>query len=364
MEVLASTDKISIRQAVILFITVQSSPVIRIIPKYVAKTAGRAGWLAPLFSVLPFICLVYLMHLLFKKQWDANLSDLYLKVFGKFAGKLVLSFYLIWTMILLGFYVRYFAERFLSTLLPNTLPTFFYITILATVFYAVRGGLINIARTVEFLFYLFTVVFVTLFVFSIPNIQFINLFPITPFDFLPLVRTIESVLGIWGYFALMFFFGDKINNKEHIRRFGLQGALFLVITNVMLLIQTIGIYGHTVIQRIPLPYFVSIKAISLLETIERIESVALAFWVFIDFTIISFFLYLVVSIMKSLFQLSDAKSLTSPLVLFAFIFAFYSAGDRLELQQFTDFIGLPVNIFVCFIMPAVLLAVGKIRKLL
>ncbi len=361
---LASTDKISTRQAVIFSIAAQGSAVIRILPKYASEGVGRAGWLAPLFSVLPFICLVYIMQSLFKNQRDAGLGELYIKVFGNIAGRAILAFCLVWFMILMGLYTRYFTERILSSLLPNTTPTFFYITILAAVFFAVRGGIVNIARTVEFLFYLFLVVYISLFLVSLPNVQIINLLPVTHFDIIPLTRTIKPFLGIWGYFSLIFFFGDKINDKEHIRRFGLQAALLLTITGMMVLIQTIGVYGHTVIRRIPLPYFVSIKSISLLETIERIESAALAFWVFIDFAVISFFLYLSVSVIKSLFSLSEVKYFTSPAALFAFVFAFYLGINRLELEQFSNYIGLPINIFVCFIMPAVLLAVGKIRKVI
>ena len=39
-----------------------------------------------------------------------------------------------------GLVYKVFYERILSSLLPNTTPTFFYITMLAAVFFAVRGG--------------------------------------------------------------------------------------------------------------------------------------------------------------------------------------------------------------------------------
>lgn len=361
---LESRDKISTRQAIIFFIAAQSSPVIRIMPKHAAEIVGRAGWVAPLLSVLPFICLVYVMQMIFKKQRNASLGELYIKVFGSFIGRTILAFYLIWSMILMGLYLRYFAERFLSSLLPNTIPAFFYITMLIAVFYAVKGGIVNLARTVGFLFYLFVVVFITLFLCSLPNVQKINLLPVTRYDIIPMVKTIKSLFGVWGYFSLVFFFGDKINDKEHIRKLGLHTVIFNTLTSIMLLVQTIGVYGHTVIGRIPLPYFESIKSITLLETIERIESVALAFWVFIDFTVISLFLYLSICIIKNLFSLSEAKYFASPIALFAFIFAYYLGNNRLELEQFTDYIGLPVNVFLCFIMPVILLAIGKIRKVI
>ena len=359
---LASPDKISVRQAVILFLTIVASPAIQILPRLIAETVGRAGWLAPLFSVPSFLCLVFIMQALFKKEKEANLSELFRKVFGNIPGKGVLVLYLIWLMILLGLYVRYFTERFLSSLLPDTSPAFFSITILAVVFYAVRGGIVNLARTVEFLFFIFTASFISLFLLSTANVKVINLLPVSHYDILPLMKTAYPFLAIWGYFTLIFFFGDKINDKENIRKFGLQGTVYLLLINIMLLIQTIGVYGHTLIQRLPLPYFVAIKSISLLQTIERIESIAMAFWVFVDFTIISVFLYLVISIIKSLFSLSEAKNMTSPIALFAFFFSFYIGKDRLELEHFSYYIAIPVNILLCMVMPVLLLVVGKIRK--
>ena len=356
---LASRDKISMRQAVILFIAAQSSSVIWIMPKHAAEVVGRAGWLAPLFSVLPFICLVYIMQTLFKKQKDASLSELYIKVFGKFIGRIILALYLMWFIIMTGLYLRYFAERFLSSILPNTTAAFFYITMLIAVYYVVRGGIIYISRTVGFLFYMFIASYIALFLFSLPNIQKINLLPVTHYDIIPLTRTIKSLIAIWGYFTLLFFFADKINDKEHIRKLGLQAVLLNTVTCLIVLIQTIGVYGHTVVARIPLPYFETIKTISLMETIDRIESVALAFWVFVDFTVICFFIYLAINTIKHLFSLSETKQFGSPVCLAAFIFAYYIGSNTLELSQFSDLICIPVNITACFVLPAVLLAVGR-----
>ena len=360
---LASRDKISMRQAAILFIIAQSSSVIRIIPKYASETVGRAAWLSPLFSVLPFIGLVYIMQLLFKKQRNASMAELFIKVFGNIMGRMILAFYLIWFIILTGLYVRYSAERLLASILPNTSPSFFHITMLAAGFYAARGGIVNIARTVEFLFYLFIVVYVSLFIFSLPNIQKINLLPVTRFDFIPLTKTIKYLLGIWSSFSLVFFFGDKINDKEHIGRFGIQTCILITITCMILLIQTIGVHGHTVVERMPLPYFVSIKSISLLETIERIESVAIAFWMFIDFTVICYFLYMAVYVIKFLFSFSDVKYFASPVALFALIIAFYLGNNSLELEQFSQYIGASVGMAANLILPFVLFLVGKIRKI-
>jgi len=359
---LASRDKISIRQAVLLFIIFVLSASIRLFPTYAARAGERAGWLAPVFAVLPFICLVFIIQALFKNNRESNLSDIIFKALGRIFGTVLLIIYLIWILISLGIIVRYFAEKFLTSILPNTTVYFFVVTILAVVFYALRSGIVYTSRTAEFLFLIFLAIFFLLFVLSIPRLEVINLFPVTYYDIVPVLKASFSIIGTWSVFTFVFFFGDRINDKEHIKRFGMQGMVFLTITALMILIQTIGVYGYSVIERVSMPYVIVTKSISLLETIERIESVAAASWVIIDFVSISVFVYVAVSIIKSLFSLSDVKPLISPVVTFAAVFSLYIAQSRFELESFSSHISIPVNIALGFIFPLIVLIVGKARK--
>ena len=338
------------------------SPSLRLYPAIAARFGRQAGWLTPLISVLPFLCLIYIMQSLFKKNREANLSDIIFKVFGRIVGSVLLFLYLLWTMVTLGIYVRYFAERFLAALLPDTPLTFFVVTILAATFYVLQKGIVYISRTAEFLFTIFTVIFVVLFLFIVKDIKVINLFPITYHDFLPLLKSTYSNLGLWGSFTPIFFLGDKINDKEHIRRFGLQSAIYLVIATIMILLQTIGVYGYSVIERASTPYVFVIKSISILQTIERIESVTVVSWIIVDFIAISFILYIIACIMKSLFSLSDEKPLLSPIVIFAYTFVQYIAHSRFELEKFLKTISVPLSIIFGFVFPLIILIVGKIRK--
>jgi len=102
--------------------------------------------------MLPFICLIYTNQALFKIKKNVNLSDIIIKVFGKIIGTIILTVYLIWTLLLLGIVLRYFSERFLSSILPNTPMNFLSVTIMAAVFYTLRHGIVYIVRTAEFFF--------------------------------------------------------------------------------------------------------------------------------------------------------------------------------------------------------------------
>jgi len=305
---------------------------------------------------------MYIFQALFKNNKEANLSDIIIKVLGKTFGTVLLILYLIWMMVSLGILVRYFAEKFLTSVLPNTPMSFFIVTILAVVFYTIQGGIVYISRTAEFLFLLFTASFTFLFLCTIPNFEVINLFPITYYDVLPLLKSSYFNTSIWGAFTYIFFFGDRINDKEHIKRFGIQGAVYLVIATMMLLIQTFGVYSYSLVERLSAPYISAVKSISLLRTIERIESVSVTSWAIADFVPISVMIYIIASIIKSLFSLSEVKALASPITIFAFIFSQYIAHNSFELESFTSNINLPTGIIFGFIFPLIILIVGKIRK--
>ncbi len=208
----------------------------------------------------------------------------------------------------------------------------------------------------------FSAVYALLFVISIQNVEIINLFPVTYHDALPLLKASFSSFGLWGAFTFVFFFGDKINDKEHIRRFGMQSAVYLTIASLMVLIMTIGIYGYSVIERLSLPYIFVVKSISILQTIERIDSLAISSWMIVDFVAISVIIYIIVSIIKSLFSLSDERSYVSPVVVFALIFSQYLANDRFELENYSRFISIPASIIFGFVFPLITFVVGKIRK--
>ncbi|HHW01057.1 MAG TPA: endospore germination permease [Clostridiaceae bacterium] len=358
---LSSREKISTRQAIILFILFMFSSLLWLYPFTAAKFGKQAGWLTPVFAIFPYIGLVFVLQALFKNNREANLSDIIFKTFGRVLGTVLLILYLIWMLLTLGIYVRFFAEKFLSSLLPNTHMNFFTVTLLATVFYASQRGVVYIARTAEFLFLVFSAIFFIIFIITIPNFEVINLFPVTHHDILPLMKSTYSSIGIWGSLTFVFFFGDKINDKEHIKRFGLQGAVYLVLAALMISIQTIGVYGYSVIERLSLPYVFVVKGVSILKTIERIESVTVASWIILDFIAISVTLLILTSIIKSIFALTDERSLLSPVTIFAFIFSQYIARNRFELENFFSLISIPANIIFGFVFPLIILVVGKIR---
>lgn len=359
---IASNEKISTRQAAILFFMTTLSPAIRLFPQYTANVAGKAGWLSPVVALIPTILLIYIVNSFFKKYKDANLSDVYFKILGNILGRIVISLYLIWILIMLSLYVRYYAERILSSILPNTSISFLIIAMLFIVFLAARSGLVTIARANEIFFGIFVLIFFITFILGISQIHIRNILLVSYRDAWPVIKASNVILAIWGYFLFIFFFGDKINDKEHIKKFSFQAVLLKYASVTLFLIMTIGTLGSALSSRMSLPFFVVVKNISVLGTVERLESVLLALWVISDFVIITVFTYISISLIKSIFKLTGTKSLVSPVLLIAGIGSLYLAKNRFEIETFSTHITQPVNILFEFIIPFIVFGIGKIRK--
>ncbi len=360
----AQKEKISVRQLILLFIMVTFSPSIRVFPSVTASIAEQVGWLSPLMAATGLIVLVFIVQSLFKKGKDLNLSDIIYKIAGNFIGRIVVFIYFLWILILLALYVRYYTERILASIFPSTSMQFFIIIMLALVFYVIRGGLVPLARYSELIFILFIPGLSTIILLAFTKFKMTNILPVSFKDILPIATGSYNILGIWGYFLFLFFFADKVSDKEHIKKHGIKSALFVTIIAILIIAITIGVLGADLTSRMTLPFFAVVKTISLFNVIERLESALLSIWIIADFFIISVFAYIAISIVKSLFRTIGTKSFASPIILLTYTLSQYLAVNRFELEKFSNHFALQLNILLEFIVPLIIFVIGKIRKVI
>jgi hypothetical protein len=112
----------------------------------------------------------------------------------------------------------------------------------------------------------------------------------------------------------------------------------------------------------PVPFFSAIKAITLMETFDRMESVLLSVWIVSDFIVITTFAFIIFYIMKQLFGTAETKYLASPLAFLGYSGSQFLASNRFELAVFSSRLGLLINIATCYAIPFIVFVVGRIRK--
>lgn len=292
------------------------------------------------------------------------MADIINKILGKVLGSIVLAFYFILSFLLLALYIRYFIERVTSTIYPLTSMHFFAVTMLVLVFYTLRGGLVHLARYNEILFAIFVIAFGIILFLSFQYFKINRLLPVTPRDIIPAAVGSKGILGIWGYFFLIFFIADKVKDKDKLLKQGLRTSVFLWIIGTLIIVNSVGILGTELLLHVPLPFIFIAKIISVLGALERFESLVLAIWVIVDFVIISVFCYLCVNILKSIFKLKDEKPFISPVLLAAYTMTFFIALNRAEITALSNKFMINTNVIMTFVVPPILLVIGKIRKVI
>ena len=203
---LSNSKKISMRQAVFLFMTVVFTPSTRLVPAYVSKYAKQAAWLSSIATFVLLVLLIQVWQVLYRKYNDKSPMDIYCDTAGTAAEKsrshtcCGSGAYRPKTGILpSGLSVRY-TERGYKDI---------YHFVLTSLLYAPGLTTMAVQRIV---FPSLIVVFLLLILMMIPP-QDGFLTPVSYRSILPVLSQ-HKPMGIVAYFSFMFIFGDRINNKR------------------------------------------------------------------------------------------------------------------------------------------------------
>jgi spore germination protein KB len=360
--VIKREQKISLRQAMMLFLILLFSPIVRFFPSQIAKEAGQAGWLAPFVSFFFLAGIIIIFSKIYKKYPDASLMEVICDVTGKFFGIIILVFYLLWLIILLALYIRYYSIRLTISIDAIKEVRFVIIAMLVLTGIILKNTIETISRMGEIIFYLLVIGFAVLFLSALPIVDINNLIPLSVLDIFPVFKASYMLTGLYAYLVVLLFFSDRINHKETLYKTGIKYSLLLMMLDVLLAIMILGALGHSVVKRAPLPFYLTVKNISLFGAIDRLEAITVTQWILADFILIIVFSYSILCIIKYLFKLSDMKPYVIIFNFFIFLCSMYIATSQFELENFSVQVAIHLNIIFGFALPILIFIIGKIRK--
>lgn len=355
-------DKVSMRQLAMIYIITGFSPAIRFLPAFTSKVAKEAGWASPILAIIPIVLTVFFLHKVFSKTKDKDSFDVINSMLGKYFGNFIIVLHLIWVLFLLGYYVRLHGERLASTLFPNINITIFIVIILAITSFILRSGATAIARMGEFITPILLLLFIFVTIVLLPKVRTDALLPVYFNDTIPLIKASVGTLSLFSYVVILFMFSSTITDKENIAKIMLKGSIVYFIMLILLLIISIGILGSAVTARASNPFLIVVKQISILDTIENIESLVIAMWLLSDAMMIVTLALVALNIMKYLFKLSEQRNLINILFVLIYIFSLGIASNRMEMDLFASAILIYFNTLIGYGTPFVLYAFGRIRK--
>ena len=144
------TEHFNRNQYIALISTVFLSPALRLYPRLSVQVAGSASWLSPAaaFPVLTLYLLLLCSFLTHRNDGE-GLAELIVRSLGRTAGGIVLLLSALWILLYCALVLRSGADRFITTVYPNSSPAVFCVTLGIVALIAALGSVTALVRTAK-----------------------------------------------------------------------------------------------------------------------------------------------------------------------------------------------------------------------
>ena len=289
---MAGQDRISPRQFVALAFLSALTPMIRRFPRVLSETAGRTAWLAAALSVLPAAAAIGFAALLCRgRTAPVSFSALLCDSLGRAPGRALTALYGLWMLFYAAFLLRAGALRFISTVYPDAAPWVFLAVGALLCGIAALGRLKTLARTAMVVRAGPVLVFAAAFALTAKDLDLPLLLPVTTADLLPDLAGAAQAVNALSAVAVLGFCGDRLERRLRLRDFAGWAAALLAMLACMTA-SCIGMFGPALTAQLSYPFFMLVRDVTVLGSLERTEPVVIALWVFSDYLFISLLLLL------------------------------------------------------------------------
>lgn len=269
------------------------APALRLFPSGYTALSGRAAWLsAPAAIPLMLLYIWLISRLMDKMKENEGLAELTLRILGKKAGRAALLLISAWLLLFGGFVLRSGADRLITTIFPNSDPAVFTAVMGFIGLVAALGparSLVRIAKLVRPV--VLGVLSLVLF-FAFFSIDFTNLLPVVAQDAGPVFQASVAVTEVIAVMLfLSCFLGGLTDKAPGCFRAYCVWMLLMVLLLTLLDMAIVGTFGAELTSRLTRPFFSLVRNLVFFKTLERMEALVVALWIFPDFLLVSLVLF-------------------------------------------------------------------------
>lgn len=352
--------RISLRQYLVLMTVALLPPVVKIVPGKLVDLAGRGGWIVPALAIVPVLLAVWFIGSL-RLPEGSGLRELLCLAFGKCVGRILCGIYGLWLLLLACCFLRFCADRFTSTIYPDSGMGIFFVVILALVWYLVRRELAVMARAAQIFFFVVVFTVSVVLALAVGSVRSYNVLPVWTQDAPGMVLAAWPVAGALSVgVSGLFFFGQVGERRDGVRLSAVWLSCLCLAASVVGFV-VMGMFGPVLSSHLSIPFFSLAKEVSLGIAAERVEPMVVAMWVFADVILLSMLLHGA----QSAFGIAVGQpqhSLATAMVLVILPGAYLVAASSFGLEMGYDRWLLPGEGMLFCAVPVVAGVVGKLRK--
>lgn len=268
------------------------SPALRLFPTASAMIAGPAGWLSALLGFFPAAAYTYCALRLFRlRREDEGLPQLLMRAAPGRAGRAVVLLLGLWALIYTAFILRSGADRFIVAVFPDSPRALFVLSMGAAALAAALTPLRCAARSAKLFAPAVLGTLLVVLLAALLSLRAENLVPVGVSDAPRVLAGALPVMDLltWVVLALSFFLPECASGSFTPRR-ALLCTLGVCVTLSLMSADIVGVFGAALTGELSWPFFTLVRSLVFFRSIERIEALVVALWIFPDFLIVSLFL--------------------------------------------------------------------------
>ena len=335
------------------------TPALRLLPGASAALAGRGGWLSILLALPVAIAYgAFLWRFGQKRREGESLPALWQRAAGEKFGAVLLALCGLWLLFYAAFTLRDSARRLIETVYPQADRRLFILPLGLLCAVAGAGEARQLARTAKLMLPLLLAAVALTLLFALPEAKLDNLRPLR-LDLSLLRGTLPTLDVAALILTLLFFLSDGLTGAgggaDITRRVVLLGALMAA-----LVAAVTGAFGHELAAALSQPYFSLVRNLVFFRSLERVEALPAALWIFSDFLLVS---ALLLCARKALSPLCGAyRGLPAVLGALTLLVACLLAPDAASYRLLSLRVVSLANACVCaLLIPGVYVA-GRMRR--
>lgn len=333
------------------------------LPALLATIAKQDAWIASALTIFPSLLFIFVYIQLISLYPSMTYVEVNEKILGKWFGKLASVLYLTYVLIITSGGYRAIGDFFTTQVMVDTPIQVIIILFVLTSVFGVRLGLEVICRTALIFFPWIILLLSMLFLFLIPQIKLENIQPIFGEGIKPIISGSLHQLGL-PYLQLIIllmvtpFVAEKSEMKKSFYLATIMGGFILTI----IVLFSILVLGADFTSRQAYPTYILGKKISIGNFFERVEVIVAIIWVFTIYFKVTICYYGLTLGLAQLLGLKNFQILTFPLSFLILPFSIFLLPNVVSINDFNATTLTPYSLTICFILPLLLVVVGKVRK--
>lgn len=354
-------DQISLRQFLVLEFVAMMPPLIRATPSALDRVAGRVGWMAFAVAFPVMTGVVWLLCWSLRRLPEGGLGELYCLCFGERLGRWACAVSAGVLLLMMAVSLRFYAERFVSSLYPETDMGMFFLVGLGLALWLNHRRFGTMARAGQIFFIGIIVVIGGILLMNLPAVRLCQVWPMRVSDVPGLLRSGWMVvnmlsLGTGALFALNQVEARGGGTKLTVLWLGGICLLYLCMAFVIT-----GVFSSHLTPGMQIPFFALAKEVRIEGALERMESFVAALWVFADVIMLALLMKGFRSAVCAWIR-SSREEIGDGAVLFLLPAGYLIAGSVFALEQlYEQWISLAVAA-VFLVLPVLAVGIGRVRK--